>query len=180
MTAQTPLDPRTEPPEAAGERETLTGFVEYFRGTAVMKAAGLSDADAAKRLLPSLTTVSGLIKHLTDVERYWFRTRMDGQRDVPTGWSADDPDGEFRVNDTDSLADLVKDYEAACRESREVLARYGLEDRCRGRSGDDGAGDGAAGGPTVRWVLVHMIEETGRHCGHLDILRELLDGTTGD
>lgn len=186
MTAQTPLDSRTEPPVAAGERETLSGFVEYFRGTVVMKTAGLSDADAAKRLLPSLTTVSGLVKHLTDVERYWFRTRIDGQRDVPTRWSADDPDGEFRVNDTDSLVELVKDYEAACRESREILARYDLEDRCRGQSDDDGDGDGDGaadgdtGGPTVRWVLVHMIEETGRHCGHLDILRELLDGTTGD
>ncbi|WP_237687082.1 DinB family protein [Arthrobacter sunyaminii] len=184
MTAQTPLDIRTEPPEAAGERETLTGFVDYFRATVVLKAAGLSDADGAKRLLPSLTTVSGLVKHLTDVERYWFRTRLDGQRDVPTRWSAADPDGEFRVNDNDSLAELIKDYEAACRESREVLERYDLEDRCRGRSAGEGDGDGDVDGDVdgqnVRWVLVHMIEETGRHCGHLDILRELLDGSTGD
>ncbi|WP_104102091.1 DinB family protein [Arthrobacter sp. 08Y14] len=180
MTAQTPPDIRTEPPEAAGERETLTGFVDYFRATVVLKAAGLSDADGAKRLLPSLTTVSGLVKHLTDVERYWFRTRLDGQRDVPTRWSAADPDGEFRVDDNDSLAELIKDYEAACRESREVLERYDLEDRCRSRSAGEGDGDGDGDGQNVRWVLVHMIEETGRHCGHLDILRELLDGSTGD
>ena len=72
--------------------------------------------------------------------------------------------------DGESLAEIVADYEAACRESREVLERYGLDDRCRGGGGTQ----------NVRWVLVHMIEETGRHCGHLDILRELLDGTTGD
>lgn len=163
-------DTRTEPPAAAGERETLTGFLDYFRATVVMKASGLSDADGAKRLLPSLTTVSGLVQHLTDVERFWFRDRIDGQQDVPTRWSAEDPDGEFRVSDEDSLAGIIADYEAACRESREVLERYGVDEPCRG-------GDG---GHSVRWVLVHMIEETGRHCGHLNILRELLDGSIGD
>ena len=166
----TEFDTRTEPPEAADERETLTGFLDYFRDTVVMKAAGLSDADGAKRLLPSLTTVSGLIRHLADVERFWFRDRLDGQQGVPALWTAEDPDAEFRVDDGDSLAEIVADYQVACRESREVLARYDLEDRCR-------AGDR---GQNVRWILVHMIEETGRHCGHLDILRELLDGTTGD
>lgn len=170
MTDDTAMDSRTEPPEAAGEAETLTSFLDYFRATVVMKASGLSDADAAKRLLPSLTTVSGLIRHLTDVERHWFRNQLDGQQDVQTRWTAEDPDAEFRVADGESLAEIVADYEAACRESREVLERYGLDDRCRGGGGTQ----------NVRWVLVHMIEETGRHCGHLDILRELLDGTTGD
>ena len=163
-------DNRVEPPEAAGELETLTGFLDYFRATVVMKASGLSDAEGAKRLLPSLTTVSGLVQHLTDVEGFWFRGRMDGQPDVRTRWSAEDPDGEFRVSEQDSLAGIIAGYEAACEQSREVLRRYGLDDRCRG-------GDGKQ---NVRWVLVHMIEETGRHCGHLDILRELLDGSTGD
>jgi uncharacterized damage-inducible protein DinB len=163
-------DRRTEPPETAGERETLTGFLDYFRATVVMKVGGLSDADGAMRLVPSLTTVSGLVQHLADVERFWFQDRIDGQQGVPTRWSAEDPDGEFRVSETDSLAKIIEDYEAACRQSREVLQRYELEERCRG-------GDG---GQSVRWVLVHMIEETGRHCGHLDILRELLDGSTGD
>lgn len=155
---------------AAGERETLIGFLDYFRATVVMKASGLTDADGARRLVPSLTTVSGLVQHLTDVEQFWFRDRIDGQHNVPTRWSAEDPDGEFRVSEKDSLAKIIEDYEAARRQSREVLERFGMEDSCRG-------GDG---GQNVRWVLVHMIEETGRHCGHLDILRELLDGSTGD
>ncbi|MCC9177968.1 mycothiol transferase [Arthrobacter sp. zg-Y750] len=88
----------------------------------------------------------------------------------PTRWSEEDPDGEFRVSPQDSLAGIIADYEAACEQSREVMRRHGLEDRCRGGGGKQ----------NVRWVLVHMIEETGRHCGHLDILRELLDGSTGD
>ncbi|MHA7240496.1 DinB family protein [Arthrobacter sp. TMS1-12-1] len=163
-------DTRTDPPTAAGERETLTGFLDYFRATVVMKASGLSDVDGVKRLVPSLTTVSGLVQHLTDVEQFWFQDRIDGQRDVPTRWSAEDPDGEFRVSEADSLAGIIDNYEAACRQSREVLQRHGLEERCSGGDGEH----------SVRWVLVHMIEETGRHCGHLDILRELLDGSTGD
>ncbi|WP_026550783.1 DinB family protein [Arthrobacter sp. Br18] len=163
-------DSRTEPPAAAGERETLSGFLDYFRATVVMKASGLSDADGAKRLVPSLTTVSGLVQHLTDVERFWFQDRIDGRQDVPTRWSAEDPDGEFRVSEEDCLAGIIENYEATCRQSREVLRRYGMEERCR-----DGDGE-----QRVRWVLVHMIEETGRHCGHLDILRELLDGSIGD
>ena len=163
-------DSRTEPPEAAGERETLAGFLDYFRATVVMKAGGLSDAAGARRLLPSLTTVSGLVQHLTDVERFWFQDRIDGQQGIPSRWSPEDPDGGFRVSEEDSLTEIIADYKAACRQSRGVLGRFGMEDRCRG-------GDGRQ---SVRWVLVHMIEETGRHCGHLDILRELLDGTTGD
>ncbi|MCC9205085.1 DinB family protein [Arthrobacter sp. zg-Y769] len=161
---------RVDPPESASERETLTGFLDYFRATVHLKAAGLSDADAARRLLPSLTTVSGLVQHLTDVERLWFQDRIDGQQGVPVRWSKEDPDGEFRVSETASLALLLADYDDACGRSRDVLARYDLEDPCRGGSR----------GQSVRWVLVHMIEETARHCGHLDILRELLDGTTGD
>lgn len=163
-------DHRVEPPGAAGELETLTGFLDYFRATVVLKATGLSDAQGAKRLLPSLTTVSGLVQHLTDVERFWFRGRIDGEQGIRTRWSEDDPDGEFRVSESDSLAGIIASYQEACGQSREVLQRHGLEDRCRG-------GDGKQ---NVRWVMVHMIEETGRHCGHLDILRELLDGSTGD
>lgn len=163
-------DNRPEPPDSAGDRETLEGFLDFLRASVVHKASGLSDADAVRRLLPSLTTVSGLIRHLADVERGWFREDIDGQRDVPKRWSDEDPDGEFRVTERDSLADVIADYEAACTESRAVTERYSLDDSC------------TAGGRkhNVRWVLVHMIEETGRHCGHIDILRELLDGTTGE
>ncbi len=164
------IENRTEPPETAGELATLTGFLDYFRATAVIKASGLSDTDGAKRLLPSLTTVSGLLQHLADVERFWFQDRIDGQIGVATRWSAEDPDGEFRVTEQSSLTEIIADYELACRQSRDVLQRHGLEERCRG----------GGRGQSVRWVLVHMIEETGRHCGHLDILRELLDGSTGD
>lgn len=140
-----------------------------MRASVVHKACGLSDADAARRLVPSITTVSGLIRHLADVERSWFREDVDGQTDVITRWSDEDPDGEFRISAADSLAEITADYENACAESREVASRYSLDDACTVDNGHN-----------VRWVLVHMIEETGRHCGHIDILRELLDGVTGE
>ncbi|KPN19364.1 MULTISPECIES: DinB family protein [Arthrobacter] len=163
-------DNRIDPPDAAGERETLNGFLDYLRASAVYKAQGLSDADAARRVLPSLTTVSGLLRHLADVERSWFRERMDGQDGVPSRWSDEDPDGEFRVSESDSLAGIIADYEAACAESREVAARYALDDVARAETCPH----------NLRWILVHMVEETGRHCGHLDVVRELLDGVTGE
>ena len=163
-------DTRPEPPDAGTEQEILTGFLDFLRATAVYKAEGLSDADAARRVLPSLTTVSGLLRHLADVERSWFRERIDGQADVPTRWSDEEPDGEFLVGPDDSLAEIIKDYEDACAESREVLSRYALDDVI----------PHSPSGHNVRWVVTHMIEETGRHCGHLDIVRELLDGTTGE
>ncbi|WP_026820276.1 DinB family protein [Arthrobacter castelli] len=160
---------RPEPPDAAGERETLEGFLDFLRATVVYKATGLSDADAARRLLPSDSSVSGLIRHLADVERSWFREDVDGQDDVTYRWSDEDHDGEFRVSEADSLQEIIADYEAACAESKEVTARYWLDDPCTVDNGHN-----------VRWVLVHMVEETGRHCGHIDILRELLDGVTGE
>ena len=167
---QSVADTRPEPPDNGNERDIVTGFLDFLRASAVFKAQGLSDADAARRLLPSLTTVSGLLRHLADVERVWFRERMDGQTGVPTRWSDADPDGEFRIGPNDSLAAIISDYEDACAESREVFSRYDLDDTLS-------QGDAKH---NVRWVLTHMIEETGRHCGHLDILRELLDGTTGE
>jgi hypothetical protein len=162
-------DERPYPPLAADEQATLTGFLDYVRGTVVVKARGLHDDDGARRLLPSPTSVSGIVRHLTQVERSWFHDDIDGDTDGPWARERRNRDWEFGVSAEDSLKDLVRDYEAACGESREVLSRYGLDDPCRGTSTEH----------NVRWVVVHMIEETARHCGHLDILREMLDGDTG-
>lgn len=161
---------RPQPPERGGERETIEGFLDLQRASIVWKARGLGDELAAKQLLPSITTVSGLVRHLADVERSWFREDMDGQEGVPARWTEEDPDGEWRVTADDSLGEILADYETACQESREVAARYGLDDLCRGNDQRF----------TLRWIELHMIEETARHLGHIDILRELLDGRTGE
>jgi hypothetical protein len=161
--------PRPLPPLAEDERTTLEGFLDYLRGTVVLKARGLGDADGARHLVPSPTSVSGIVRHLAQVERSWFHDDVDGDVDGPWARSRRDRGWEFGVTAEDSLEDIVRDYEAACAESREVLSRHGLDDPCLGTSKEH----------NVRWVMVHMIEETARHCGHLDILREMLDGTTG-
>ena len=169
LTGTLPPDNRPKTPGHGGERETLEAFLDLQRATVVYKATGLSDADAATRLLPSLTTVSGLVRHLADVERSWFRDDLAGEDDVPARWTDDDPDGEFRVSDRDSLSEILADYERACAESRAVALAFQLDDN--GIHNND---------VSLRWILAHMIEETARHAGHIDILRELLDGATGE
>jgi uncharacterized damage-inducible protein DinB len=158
-----------ETPKSGNERDSLEAFLDAQRDAVIRKASGLSDADAATRLLPSLTTVSGLVRHLADVERGWFRGDLDGQTDVPYRETPDDPEGDFRVSADDTLADIIADYKAACAESNRIAARFTLNDLC-----EDGDGH------SLRWIYLHMIEETARHAGHVDILRELHDGVVGE
>jgi uncharacterized damage-inducible protein DinB len=168
----TSTDTRPDPPMLCGEREQLDGFLDFLRGTVVLKAAGLTDEQARRQLVPSeLTTVAGLVAHLTYVEHYWFAVVLDGRPDQWQDLFAEDIDAEFRLGLRTPIEQLVDDYVAECARSREVVARLDLT----------ATGTTAKGEPVnLRWVIVHMIEETGRHAGHLDLLRELLDGSTGE
>ncbi|MDO9394907.1 MAG: DinB family protein, partial [Herbiconiux sp.] len=159
-TGTVPPDDRPQAPERGGERESLEGFLDFQRASVVWKATGLSDADGARQLLPSITTVSGLIRHLADVERSWLREDMAGEQGVRYHGSDDDPDAEFRVTADDSLAEIIADYESACAESRAVAARFDLDDPSAVQDGRF----------SLRWILLHLTEETARHLGHLDIL----------
>lgn len=164
-------DTRPEPPWTGSERETLTGFLDYLRATIRWKSEGLSDEQARRALLPSeLTTVAGLVGHLTYVESFWFSVVLAGEADPWREAFTDDPDAEFRAAQGVPLARLLDDYERQCARSREIVADRALENEVPFRSG----------AVTARWVLTHLIEETGRHAGHLDVLRELLDGRTGE
>lgn len=168
----TATDTRPDPPMVAGEREQLTTFLDFHRATAVMKATGLSDEQARRSLVPSeLTTVASLLAHLRLVEQYWFGVVLDGQPDPWEERLKADPDAEFRAGLKLPLHQLIAEYEAECVASRAVVAARELDDQ----------GTTDRGEPVnVRWVVVHMIEETARHVGHLDLLRELLDGSTGE
>ncbi|HEX6359658.1 DinB family protein [Actinophytocola sp.] len=168
----TSIDTRPDPPKVGGEREQLVGFLDFLRATVVLKASGLTDEQARRQLVPSeLTTVAGLVAHLTFVEQYWFAQVLDGKPDEWVELFKEDPDAEFRIGMKTPLTQLIADYEAECQRSRDVAGRLDL----------DGTGTTAKGQPVnLRWVLIHMIEETGRHAGHLDLLRELLDGSTGE
>ncbi|MEV4417200.1 DinB family protein [Catellatospora sp. NPDC049609] len=160
---------RTRPPEDAGERETLTGLLDFLRATVVHKVAGLTDEQAFSRpVTASGLTPAGLVKHLTGVERFWFSIDFAGH-DLPWPWTEQEPGG-FVLAPQDSLAGIVEAYTAECERSRAAVAGAALDDRARA--------DGNTF--TLRYALTHVIQETARHCGHLDLLRECIDGQTGE
>jgi uncharacterized damage-inducible protein DinB len=169
------MDPRVDPEPSAGERITLTEFLDWYRETMVLKLQGLTDEEARAKLVGSDTNLLGLVRHLTDVERNWFRRRLRAEDVAPQYYSDADPDGDFRVGPSDTIAATVAAYEAECEISRGITADTASLDELSAVPVKDYDAP-----VSLRWILVHMIEETARHAGHADILRELIDGETGD
>ncbi|RSD17076.1 DinB family protein [Amycolatopsis eburnea] len=162
---------RPEVPLTGGEREILTGLLDYHRATVAWKSGGLTEDQARRAHLPSeLTTVAGLIAHLTLNEWFWFAVVVDGEEDTWAERLELDPDAEFRVPPGTTVETLLADYETQCARSREIIAKHSFDDEVTHKHETF----------NVRWVLTHMIEETARHVGHLDVLRELTDGLTGE
>lgn len=168
-----PLDV-AEQAAVAPERASLEAFLDFYRAAVVRKVSGVSDDDLRRRLVPSETTLGGVVKHLRWVEMNWFE-RVLAQRPAdelpPVPWTDDDPDADFRVSTGETAADLVAAYERQCEQSRSTAAGYPLEHAVPHRR---------LGTVSLRWIYLHMIEETARHVGHVDILREQADGTVGD
>ncbi|GGW38340.1 hypothetical protein GCM10010381_24010 [Streptomyces xantholiticus] len=167
-------DERPEPSTTAAERDMLEGFLDYHRETLLMKCAGLDDEQLRRAVLaPSELTLMGLIRHLAEVERYWFREVMEGQ-ELPDLYSTErDRDGDFHVTDGDTWAQAHETWLAEVAEARKISAGHGLDDVSVSRSRH-------AEGFSLRWILTHMIEEYARHNGHADLLREHIDGVTGE
>ncbi|KAA9151717.1 DinB family protein [Amycolatopsis acidicola] len=163
---------RREPEFDGGEREQLGDFLDYLRATVLWKCSGLTDEQARRRHVPSeLTTIAGLLAHLTYVEGYWFGVVLNGQPDPWRARFEPDPDAEFRAALEKPLSELRAEYEHQCANSREIAAGLAPGDTVEFKE------DSAI---NLRWVLIHLIEETARHAGHLDLLRELTDGATGE
>ena len=158
----------------ADERTTLETFLDFYRNAVKAKVSGLSDEDARRKLVPSATTLAGLIKHLRRVEASWFQHRLDRVpvEDLPAlrNWDRV-TENDFLIEPDESVEDLIVLYDEQCGLSRKTAARYSL---------DEVIEHPEAGKLSLRWIYVHMIEETARHAGHADILREQIDGTTGD
>ncbi len=171
---------RPEPPVAAGEEATLLGFVDFLRATLAWKCDGLDAAGLATTVGPSTMTLGGMLKHLAYVEDYWFGVRLLGREPAPpwdaVDWDADE-DWDWHSAAEDSPAELRTLWADAVARSRtitaEVSARGGL-DHLAARPWRDGRT------PGLRWILVHMVEEYARHVGHADLLREQVDGSTGE
>jgi uncharacterized damage-inducible protein DinB len=171
---------RPEPPIAADETATLLGFLDYQRATLDWKCRGLDAAGLKVKVAASSMTLGGMLKHLAYVEDYWFSQRLHGHdRRTPfdtVDWKAD-PDWEWHSAAQDTPEQLVALWQDSVARSRtlvaEALADGGL-DRLAERPWPNGEK------PSLRWIVVHMIEEYGRHNGHADLLRESVDGQTGE
>lgn len=155
----------------------LEGYLEAYRSLAVRKVAGLDSDQLNMRLAPSTMTLGGLLKHLAAVEDDWFHGDVAGN-DFPEPWASVDPaEAEGWVWSSaanDSPEELLELFEAACTRSRTACAAVGSLDTMSVRT--DANGDPWS----LRWIYVHMIEEYARHVGHADLLREAIDGSTGD
>ncbi len=145
----------------------LQGSLDSQRTALLRKLDGLDTGQATRRLVPSATTLLGLVKHCMDVEGWWFRAVMDGQEAPPE--AEFDPLSTWRIEPGETVDVLVTAYRAEAAACARAVACYELDDVSR-RAGPTA---------TLRWIYIHMIEELARHCGHADILRELSDGATG-
>jgi Protein of unknown function (DUF664) len=168
------IDARIEPPQVADERATLSAYLDYHRATLEMKCAGMSDQQLRQRAVPpSSLSLLGLVRHLTDVERGWFGESF-GRRQLPPLYSSepDNIDGDFDDLDFPAIADVFATYREVCEESRRIVVDAG--------SLDDLGIRGNGSDVTLRWIMLHMLEEYARHNGHADLLRERIDGATGE
>jgi uncharacterized damage-inducible protein DinB len=164
------MNTRYGAPVAGTEKEVLGGFLDHYRHTLLDICEGLSEEQLRRPMVPSGTSLLSILKHLAFVERGWFQENVaNEQYDYP--FDTGDPDAEFRIEDGETGDDIFELYRQACARSRQALEAVSLDDMVQhpDRSADY----------NVRWVVVHMIEETARHAGHADIIREQLDGRTG-
>ncbi len=146
----------------------LEAFLDLYRGILTRKLTGLSGEQLRQRHVPSQTTLGGLARHLTAVEREWFQVVLAGRSE--DGPAAPPPDDGWTLSSHDTAETLLAGYERACVDSRRAAAAFPL-DYCVPHP--------RMGQVSLRWIYVHMIEESARHAGHADILREQTDGATG-
>lgn len=171
---------RPEPPVAGDEVASLLGFLDYQRATFAWKCSGLDAAGLRATVGASTMTLGGMLKHLALVEQGWFSRSLHGHDRTPpwdtVDWDAD-PDWEWHSAAADAPDDLRTLWQAAVTRSRaltaEALATGGLDQLAK-RTWPDGRA------PSLRWIVLHMIEEYARHNGHADLLRESVDGETGE
>ena len=172
-----PAVDRTESPNVAPERGAAEALLDYLRETLLWKCAGLSAEQLKQRPIPpSSMSLLGLVRHMAEVERIWFRTRVAGEDIGPIFCSDTNPDGDFDdVDAADAEADFAT-YRGEVDAARAVLAARDLDDTFE-LTRRDGPGQVSI---DVRALVLHMIEEYARHCGHADLIRERVDGATGD
>ena len=172
---------RPEPPVAADEAGTLIGFLDWQRATLAWKCSGLDAAGLRATTAASTMTLGGILKHMALVEDGWFSRALHGRGYAPpwdaVDWDAD-PDWEWHSAAEDSPAELFALWEQAVERSRADVAEVFASGDGLGRPAKETWSDGRT--PSLRWIFCHMIEEYARHNGHADLLRESVDGATGE
>ncbi|NDU74422.1 DUF664 domain-containing protein [Actinomadura sp. DSM 109109] len=159
-----------EVPYTGGEKESLKAALDRHRDIVLWKLDGLDEDQVRRPMTPSGTNLLGLTKHLAAVEYNWFCETF-GRETEPLPFRDDDPEADLRAGPGETIEDIVAFYGRARAAADKVIEELALDDLGT-------AWHGAT--VSLRWVLIHMVEETARHAGHMDIVRELLDGATGD
>ena len=165
---------RVRPPFVADERTQLVGWLDLQRALVHWKCEGLSDADAHRVVLPTspLMTVAGMVSHLRWTEHCWFEVLFLDEPYTANPQFFEEPDDADMHVEGITLAQLLSEYAQQCGRSNEIVATHALDSQGRNTAF-------ASGSATLRWMLIHMVEEVGRHVGHLDAIRELIDGSKG-
>ena len=157
----------TEPARRGDERMTLMGLLQQERDLVAWRVRDVPDAVLRSVSTSTGLTLHGIVRHLTNVERYWFREVFAGKTDLPYDWTDDDPDGEFHVPADVTMASLLDAYARETALCDGVITAAPLDAVSVKRAA------------SLRWIVLHMIEETARHLGQMDLLREQADGATG-
>jgi uncharacterized damage-inducible protein DinB len=160
----------TRVPFTGAEKESLKVALDRHRDAVLWKLEGLDDEQLRRPMVPSGTSLLGLVKHLAAVEYGWFCDTF-GRESEPLPFDDDDPDADLRIEPGETTEDVLAFYGRARAAADQVIDELDVED-----TGTAWFGDAVS----LRWVLIHMVEETARHAGHVDILRELIDGMAGD
>ncbi|MER7490457.1 DinB family protein [Streptomyces sp. NPDC126497] len=166
---------RTEPAHDADERSMLEGWLDHHRATLARKCEGLTDEQLRTASVPpSDLSLMGLVRHMSEVERGWFRRVLADEDAGPLYRSEADPDGDFRLTGADTWQEAYGTWQAEIAAARSNAAGFALDDPSRGRHRS------SADPYSLRWIYTHMIEEYARHNGHADLIRERIDGATGE
>ena len=175
VTWTAPQVARPEPPLVAGERESLEAWLDFHRDTLLMKCSGLTGDQLKQRSVPpSGLTLLGLVRHMTDVERWWFRIHGTNQDMTFRYFTDDNLNGDFDDLGTHEAPDVLAAFREEIGLAREAVRGKDLDDVVPSH------GDHPERVRDIRWIYLHMIEEYARHNGHADLIRERIDGVTGD
>jgi uncharacterized damage-inducible protein DinB len=167
-------DNRIDAGLAADERDMLEGWLAYHRGTLELKCEGLNADELRRRSIPTTNlTLLGLVRHMAEVERHWFRKMLEGEDAPEIYFSATDRDADFNDLSSHEPKEVFEIWRGQVARADEISSSHSLDDLSVRM-------DGRQERFNLRWILVHMIEEYARHNGHADLIREALDGVTGD